>query len=329
MGDPSGYDVIGDVHGHADKLVGLLQALGYRMAEDSWRHENRQAVFVGDLIDRGPTQRQTVDIARRMVAAGSALIVMGNHEFNAIAWATPDPDLDGEYLRRRRGTGGDRHRRQHHAFLREVGEDSQLHAHYIAWFRSLPMWLDLDGLRVVHACWDAQAMATIESFNGGSAHLTDALLIASSRKDTSAYWAVENLLKGPEVDLPVGCSYVDKDGHLRRRARLRWWDGEAATLRSAAEIPPGAAAVDGSPLPELPDTSLAPDALPAYRDSVPVLFGHYWRKGNQHIDTPVSACVDYSAGAGGPLVAYRWTVGERELDASNFVSYPPAPRSVG
>lgn len=328
MRDPAGYDVIGDVHGYADKLLGLLQVLGYRLVGDTWRHSDRQVVFIGDLIDRGPAQRQTVDIARRMVDAGSAQIVMGNHEFNAVAWATPDPAVEGEYLRRRRGAAGDRHRRQHDSFLQEVGEDTHLHSDHIAWFRSLPMWLDLGGLRVVHACWDEQAMATIEACNGGGAHLTDALLVESSRKDTPLYWAVDSLLKGPEVDLPAGYSYVDKDGHVRQRARLRWWDGEATTLRSAAEIPPGATAVDGSPLPQLPDTPLAPAASPAYHDSVPVLFGHYWRKGTPRIDTPVSACVDYSAGAGKALVAYRWTAGERELDASHFVSYPPGPQSV-
>jgi hypothetical protein len=48
------------------------------------------------LIDRGPKQLATVDLVRRMVEAGSARGVMGNHEFNAIAWATPDPEHPGK-----------------------------------------------------------------------------------------------------------------------------------------------------------------------------------------------------------------------------------------
>ena len=81
-----GYDVIGDVHGHADKLVALLTVMGYEDRDGCWRHPTRQAIFVGDLVDRGPKQLETVSIARSMVASGSALIVAGNHEFNAIAW---------------------------------------------------------------------------------------------------------------------------------------------------------------------------------------------------------------------------------------------------
>jgi hypothetical protein len=86
----TGYDVIGDVHGHAPKLRGLLEALGYRERDGAYEHPERRAVFVGDLIDRGPEQLETLRVARHMVDVGSALIVLGNHEFNAVAWATPN-----------------------------------------------------------------------------------------------------------------------------------------------------------------------------------------------------------------------------------------------
>ena len=85
------YDIIGDIHGRLDKLDALLRRLGYRERHGAWRHPDRTAVFVGDLIDRGPHQVATVDRVRRMVDAGAALCVMGNHEFNAIAWTTPEP----------------------------------------------------------------------------------------------------------------------------------------------------------------------------------------------------------------------------------------------
>jgi hypothetical protein len=48
---------------------------------------------------------------------------MGNHEFNAIAWATPDPVNKGLHLRPRHGVKGEKNRRQHEAFLREVEAD--------------------------------------------------------------------------------------------------------------------------------------------------------------------------------------------------------------
>lgn len=79
------YDIIGDVHGHDAALTGLLQKMGYREQDLVWRHPERTAIFVGDFIDRGPGQLETLRIVRSMVDAGSALAVMGNHEFNAIA----------------------------------------------------------------------------------------------------------------------------------------------------------------------------------------------------------------------------------------------------
>ena len=93
------YDIIGDIHGHADKLEALLRRLGYRNTAGAWRQVERQAIFVGDFIDRGPAQLRSVDIVRRMVDAGAALAVMGNHELNAIAWHTPDPRNPDDYLR--------------------------------------------------------------------------------------------------------------------------------------------------------------------------------------------------------------------------------------
>ena len=84
-------DFIGDVHGCADKLLGLLRALGYDEHGRAFAHPDRTAVFVGDLIDRGPQQVEVLNIVRSMVAAGSARALMGNHEFNAISYVTPDP----------------------------------------------------------------------------------------------------------------------------------------------------------------------------------------------------------------------------------------------
>ena len=52
----SGYDIIGDVHGEGTKLVGLLTHLGYVKSNGVYRHPQRRAIFVGDLIDRGEEQ---------------------------------------------------------------------------------------------------------------------------------------------------------------------------------------------------------------------------------------------------------------------------------
>jgi hypothetical protein len=58
------YDLIGDIHGHADELVKLLKALGYQKVAASYRHPDRKVIFLGDFIDRGPQIRQALEIGR-------------------------------------------------------------------------------------------------------------------------------------------------------------------------------------------------------------------------------------------------------------------------
>jgi hypothetical protein len=65
------YDIIGDIHGHAEKLTMLLGVLGYRRSAGAWRHPDRRAIFVGDFIDRGTQGVETVRIVRDMVEAGA------------------------------------------------------------------------------------------------------------------------------------------------------------------------------------------------------------------------------------------------------------------
>jgi protein phosphatase len=85
------FDIIGDVHGCGDELESLLATLGYEVVERRegtgldagpvYRHpDGRQAVFVGDLVDRGPRVLDTLRLVRNMVDGGSGWCVAGNHE---------------------------------------------------------------------------------------------------------------------------------------------------------------------------------------------------------------------------------------------------------
>ncbi len=310
----NGYDIIGDVHGNADKLEALLRVMGYRETHGAWRHRERVAVFVGDLVDRGPDQLRTIDIVRRMRDKGAAHVVLGNHEFNAVAWAMDDPDSPGSPLRKHSG----KNRNQHEAFLAEVGEGSPLHRELVGWFRTIPLWLDLDGVRVIHACWHEPSMRDIEGLLRDGC-LTEELVVAASRRGSPEHEAIEVLVKGPEVTLPHPHHYMDKGGVRRTRARLRWWDPEARTYATAAHVPAGSFTDDGRPVPPLPDDPLVDGDPPVYDAEVPLVVGHYWYTG---VPAPLNdrvACVDYSAGKGGPLVAYRWS-GEATLVNDHFVA---------
>lgn len=94
------FDVIGDVHGCRAELETLLGALGYRLERDEHgraagaRHpDGRTAVFVGDLVDRGPDTPGVLRLVMGMVAAGTALCVTGNHEHKLVR------ALDGKQVR--------------------------------------------------------------------------------------------------------------------------------------------------------------------------------------------------------------------------------------
>jgi protein phosphatase len=90
------FDIIGDVHGCADELEMLLGKLGYAV---SWSGNGqdracvvtppagRRAIFVGDLVDRGPRTPDVLRIVRSMVASGAAFCVPGNHDVKFVRWA--------------------------------------------------------------------------------------------------------------------------------------------------------------------------------------------------------------------------------------------------
>ena len=80
--DRGPFDLIGDVHGCFDELCELLVKLGYTRGETGCfvPPEGRKAVFVGDLVDRGPKIPETMRLVMDMTAAGHALCVPGNHD---------------------------------------------------------------------------------------------------------------------------------------------------------------------------------------------------------------------------------------------------------
>ena len=79
------FDIIGDVHGCYDELLQLLETLGYQVnrAGDAIAVEpppGRKAIFLGDLVDRGPESVAVLRVVMGMVEAGAAICLPGNHD---------------------------------------------------------------------------------------------------------------------------------------------------------------------------------------------------------------------------------------------------------
>lgn len=311
-GNNQAYDLIGDIHGHCSSLEALLNKLGYeRGFTGTYTHAgNRKVIFLGDLIDRGPAQKETVTLVRSMVEAGNAHCVMGNHEFNALAFATPDPEMPGEYLR----PHIEKNVSQHKAFLDAFDGDHSGKTDTLNWFRTLPMWLEVEGLRAIHACWDEAAINRLTgSIPNGL--ITNDVLVAASRSDNQMYHDIEVILKGKELELPRGYRITDKAGIERHHIRVRWWDKGISNYRDAYIGPEEARS-------HIPEDEINGEHLVDYtHDGPPVFLGHYWLDPHDiQLLAGNIACLDFSvARPGGKLVAYRWD-GEQQLSRAKFVS---------
>ena len=302
------YDMIGDIHGHADELVQLLEALGYRRRGASYAHADRKVIFLGDFIDRGPKIRAVLEIVRPMVEEHNALAVMGNHELNALGYHSEDPANPGAFLRPRT----DKNLRQHRQTLEQL-KPADLQR-YLEWFRTLPLWLDLDGIRVVHACWDEQCMNSIDHALQHLDGLSLPFLQAAFNPGVPLFRAAEIVLKGKEAQLPNGLFFRDKEGCVRTEMRTRWYlspDGQTY----------GSYALQTDPIDchEKLAESVVAEAAPYPAAAKPVFVGHYWLSAKRPETLADNvACLDYSVAKGGFLCAYRWH-GEQTLKNEHFL----------
>lgn len=306
------YLIIGDIHGHGDALRSLLAKAGFSEIGGAWRNSGCRAVFVGDLIDRGPEQLEVVNMVRRMVDADAASICLGNHEFNAIGWATEDRAAAARGKRKHYRIRGSKNLHQHKAFLDAVGNDSPLHKEVISWFSSLPMWLEFEDFRVVHACWHPEQMALLAPHVDDRNVMTEDGLHEIFKDGTDAYEAAEIILKGLEIELPEGVSFFDKDGVERRKTRIRWWNEGEETYRSSA-------LVDDETAMQIPNDTLPAASRVAWDGGKPVFFGHYWMSGTPHILSDNKTCLDFSIAKDGVLAGYILRDGDLILSEDNLM----------
>ncbi|EKM95808.1 serine/threonine protein phosphatase [Stutzerimonas degradans] len=309
--DPGrGYDLIGDVHGCAHALGRLLDGLGYRLQGGVWRHPRRQAIFLGDIIDRGPHIREALHLVHDMVDHQQAHCIMGNHEFNALGW----------YMRAPPGSGREFVRDRSPRFARLLLETFQQFEHHAAewqafrdWFYELPLYLETERFRAVHACWDADVIARLQPFlNEG--RINPALLREAGLPGSFICQAFDRLLRGTDMPLPHGMTLTSEEGFVRTFFRTKFWEENPQTYGDVVFQPGG--------LPEhaarLPLSPQQKSRLFLYGPDEPLLFvGHYWRRGQPGPLRDNLACLDYSAVKKGKLVAYRLDQ-ETRLDPAKF-----------
>lgn len=214
-------DIVGDVHGEIDTLRSLLGQLGY--SRDGEHPQGRRLVFVGDLTDRGPDSPAVVDLVAGLIEEGRAQCVLGNHDLNILLdhrkpenkwfWGEEFFDANGQ-------------------IAPQVLADSATRQRALALFRSLPIALERDDLRVIHACWNDEMIGMAkeasdvvslysqqhelieQSFPGLDLNEIDRGLEHQNRNP------VKRLTSGPEErsDVPI-----HSGGKVRNERRVQWW----------------------------------------------------------------------------------------------------------
>lgn len=298
------YDIIGDIHGHYNDFIELIESMGYVKKNDIYSHEKRKIIFLGDFVDRGKNQKKLISIVRKMIDSKSAFSIMGNHEYNAICYSM-STDKGKTYLRKH----SEKNTAQHQQFLNEYSFGSDEYFETINWFKTLPIFLELDGIRIVHATWNNESISFLKE-RLVNAKLTDEFIVESSKDGSVEQYHLEKILKGVELELPDGISWKDKHNNkIRTTMRFNWFQCNSINdYKNCALSFPNKDILPNYEIPEKPKT---------YDDEIPVFFGHYWMTGKPEIQSDYAACLDYSVAKNGKLVCYRWNY-EKRLKNSGF-----------
>ncbi len=218
------FDVVGDVHGDIDALHELLNHLGY---DDDGSHvDGRFLVFVGDLTDRGPDSVAVIHLVQRLVETGMASCVLGNHELNIMlgqekfdnGWFFGEKCFDK--------TGKE--------IKQNIVSDSSDRDAIVEFFRSLPLALQREDARIVHACWQpemvevaSEATDVLKLYEQHRFNINLGLAIRSDMQDWQKEQRHQNL--NPVKVLTSGLEVrVDEpfeaSGKVRYLDRAPWWN---------------------------------------------------------------------------------------------------------
>ena len=276
-------DIIGDVHGEIEALNTLLKHLNYN--EDGEHPEDRVLIFVGDLFDRGTNSWAVYKKVKHLMKKGRAFCIQGNHELNLLI---PDPNFTDDRPKVKAGN------EWFHGQVELVNKDDPLsiQPQYLLhtqqerdqirnFLRPLPLAICAPGIRIVHACWDNDAIHEIQS----KTQTADILFSKYEQQctDRIATQVRDYLNKNPEENT----ENLTPSTWFKRQSR-------AHPIRIEAEL------IEQNQNPIKVITSgkerrLGPHQAPYeagkktryvkrdpwwtnYQDDQVVVFGHYWRK---------------------------------------------------
>jgi Calcineurin-like phosphoesterase len=260
-------DIIGDVHGERDALDVLTRRLGYR--RNGSHPKGRRLVFVGDLCDRGPDSPRVIERVRRIVESERGFAILGNHELNLLRAERKDGNdwFWGEEAERDR-------KYRPWAALPEAGR-----AAVLGFFEQLPLVLERDDLRVVHAAWHTPSLPLLrehatrpgrahERFRRLDVHTAQTLQEGDlSQRDAAQRAWLEPLLHDETQAPPMLDAVAASD-------RIRQMGNPMRVLTSGVEREAAAPFYSGGKWRFVERVKWWDD----YADDAAVVVGHYWRR---------------------------------------------------
>lgn len=301
------YDIIGDIHGHFEQLKELLVKLGYSKSERFYKHSERKAIFIGDLVNRGPDSRKTVKLVRRMVENNSAFFVLGNHDYNLVTYFTKISP--GRFLVRHNNQS----RSAFAATLKSYEGRKEKLMDDLEWLKRQPLYLNLENLRVVHACWDKKLIKFLK--RNYPEHLkNEDFLQKSATPGSKENRVIEILLSGKNIEPDKRIRVYNSSDKALTEVQLKWWLNPAG--RTLKEVAFGAYRFRGNRL-LTADEAMLFSEYPLHKK--PLFMGHYCLRGYTGILQDNLCCVDFCCYRTGRLAAYRWH-GENKLDVRNIVT---------
>ena len=258
-------DIIGDIHGQYAALQALLRHLGYD--EDGTHPQGRYLILLGDLVDRGADVPAVLDWYRRLHARGRVQTVLGNHEINLLLNDAKD------------GSGW--------FFDRRAARDARIYASWqryptarkaalVAFLNTQPLVLQRADLRIVHAAWDADAVAHLQTTAADNIislhrHWETALDDGARAQPWYQDWRAEEDLAGDLGDPQQAPAFrpatAARDVYYSRGNPVR-------VLTCGAEVPSAAPFYAGGRWRFVERQAWWDD----YRDDTAVVIGHYWRR---------------------------------------------------
>lgn len=288
-------DFIGDIHGHYTKLTRLLEKLGYWFNPETklyFHPQNRKIVVLGDFINVGMQNEEVLSFLLRMHQTGNAYIISGNHEyFLALLYhkTLNNKSTFWYYLQRD----------YFPLFIAFNNKKSKLEE-YIQWICQLPLFLDFNKTKAVHAIWDENFYPFL-SENNSVKKMIEFIAVHPEHK--------ENLNK-----IIMGITFKFKNEKSSKPVffRYKWWENDK-------DIPVSQMFMHKSELfPKALESEINMEQFKIKFQQEPVFFGHFNLQGFPYLTSPTKCCLDFGGAKGGYLTSYRWD-GEEILDAKKIV----------